>query len=106
MLRELWANFKGLLITLIGTGDEGETQRWKRGCGDFEVVPDTANAEPGDPSASYVVKGGDCFVKSYEDGGVQHYLKQEMQYDAEMAAWGAEWTGDYLLDSSGNFVEA
>lgn len=97
---------KGLLVTLIGTGDDGEVQRWKRGCGDFEVVPDTASAEPGDPSASYVVKGGDVYVKSFAEQGVQHYLKQTMVYDAEMAAWGAVWDGDYIIDSSGNFVEA
>lgn len=97
---------KGLLITLIGTGDDGEVQRWKRGCGDFEVVPDTVGTEPGDPSQSFVLKGGDVYVKSYTDGGVQHYLKQTMVYDSEMAAWGAEWDGDYVLGSSGEFVEA
>lgn len=96
---------KGVLVTLVGVAD-GEVQRWKRGCGDFEIVPDAESAVQGDPSQSFAVKGGDVYVKSYEDGGVQHYVRQTMVYDSEMAAWGAEWDGDYILNSSGEFVEA
>ena len=34
--------------------------------------------------------------------GVQHYAKQIMRYDADMAAWGAEWEGDYtFVDGDG-----
>lgn len=95
---------KGILITLVGEA-EGEVQRWKCGCGDFEIVPDSESAIPGDPSQSFVVKGGDVYVKSYTSQGVQHFLKQTMVYDTEMAAWGAEWDGDYILNSSGEFVE-
>ena len=33
---------------------------------------------------------------------VQHYAKQIMRYDADMAAWGAEWEGDYtFVDGDG-----
>ena len=51
-----------------------------------------------------VVKGSDVYVKSSVVGGVQHYVRQSMVYDEEMAAWGAEWVGDYVLEG-GEFRE-
>ena len=71
--------------------------------GQFEVVAATADARPGDPNAAYVAKGDSLYVKSAVVDGVQHYLLQSMVYDAEMEAWGAEWTGDYIL-VDGEFV--
>ena len=50
---------------------------------------------------SYISKGDDVYIKSYVDSdGVQHYLKQVMSYDEDMAAWGADWQGDYILVDS------
>ena len=73
--------------------------------GDVEVKSDSASAQPGDPSKSYQVKGADIYVKSTVVDEVQHYKKQTISYDAEMGAWGADWTGDYIL-VDGEFVDA
>ena len=73
--------------------------------GDLEVKSDSANAQPGDPSKSYQVKGADIYVKSQVVEEVQHYKKQVLSYDAEMGAWGTDWTGDYIL-VDGEFVDA
>lgn len=76
------------------------------GRGQFQVVAADASAKPGDPTASYVAKGDELYVKSrVDESGVQHYLLQSMVYDSEMEAWGAEWSGDYIL-VGGEFVPA
>jgi hypothetical protein len=75
------------------------------GRGQFEVVAASAEAKPGTPTAAYVSKGDELYVKANVVDGVQHYLLQSMVYDAEMEAWGAEWTGDYIL-VDGEFVAA
>ena len=74
------------------------------GLGNLEIVKGDAEAEPGDPSASYVTKGSDVYLKSEVVGDVQHYVKQVMSYDPEIG-WGADWTGDYIL-SEGEFIPA
>ena len=73
--------------------------------GQLIVVANSANAKPGDPTAAYVQKGDDLYVRTSVIEGVQHYCKQTMTYDSEMEAWGADWTGDYIL-VDGEFVEA
>lgn len=96
---------RGLKIKISGTNAAGVTRTWTRGVGDFEVVADSSSAQPGDPANVFAVKGGDVYIKSALVSSVQHYVKQTMVYDAEMAAWGAEWGGDYIL-VNGEFVEA
>ena len=73
--------------------------------GDIDFRRSTAEAQPGVPHDFVSMKGGDVFIKSRIVEGVQHYAKQTIRYDEEMGAWGAEWTGEYVLDQSGNFVE-
>ena len=73
--------------------------------GDIEFKRSSAEAQPGVPSNFVSMKGGDVFIKSRMVGDVQHYAKQTIRYDEDMGAWGAEWTGEYVLDQSGNFVE-
>ena len=73
------------------------------GVGDLEVMRSAPSAEPGDPSKGYVTKGSDRFDKSKVVDGVQHFVKQTMEYDEEMHAWGATWTGDYILED-GEFI--
>ena len=74
------------------------------GVADLEIKAASANATPGTPSNRYAVKGGDLYLKTQLVEGVQHYTKQTMAFDPEIG-WGAEWSGDYILDASGNFVE-
>ena len=92
----------GVAVTLVYDDETRECV----GRGQFEVVAADASAKPGDPNDSYVAKGDSLYVKSrVDEQGVQHYLLQSMVYDAEMEAWGAEWTGDYIL-VDGEFVPA
>ena len=92
----------GVAVSLVYDDDSREVI----GRGQFEVVAASADAQPGDPSAAYVSKGDSLYVKSrVDEQDVQHYLLQSMVYDAEMEAWGAEWTGDYIL-VDGEFVAA
>lgn len=96
---------KGLKIVVTGRDSSGVTRTWTRGVGDFEVCADSASAVPGDPSSAFVVKGGDVYLKSEIVGEVQHYVKQTMVFDEEMDAWGANWSGDYIL-AGGEFIDA
>ena len=75
----------------------GSTMSSTLAVGDVEIHPDSPRATPGDPSKGYVVKGDDIYLKSQVVEGVQHFVKQTMEYDAEMGAWGATWSGDYIL---------
>lgn len=71
----------------------------------LRVLAANADARPGDPSKSLVAKGDEVYVKSRVVEDVQHYVRQVMAYDEDMAAWGADWTGDYIL-VDGQFVAA
>lgn len=62
------------------------------------------DAEPGDPATNIARRSDDVYLKSTVVDGVQHYIRQQMVYSEEMAAWGAEWVGDYVLEG-GEFVE-
>lgn len=73
------------------------------GIADVEIVASSSQASPGDPSTAYEVKGGEIYVKSRIVQGVQHYVRQNMEYEAEIG-WGAVWSGDYVL-VNGEFVE-
>lgn len=75
----------------------GGTMSTTLAVGDVEIKADAPTATPGDPEKSYVVKGSDIYIKSEFVEGEQHYKKQEISYDPEMDAWGADWTGDYIL---------
>ncbi len=91
----------GITISLV-YANEGVEQI---AAGQLIIVAANANAKPGDPTAKYVTKGDDLYVRTIVKDGIQHYCKQTMTYDAEMEAWGADWTGDYVL-IDGEFVEA
>ena len=54
---------------------------------------------------AYSVKGDDIYVKTEIVDGVQHYAKQVVVWDADMNAYGATWTGDFILNSNGEFEE-
>ena len=83
---------------------EGELERnMTLAVGDLEVMRASPSATPGDPTKSYQGKGDDIYVKTSVVGDVQHYAKQTISYDEEMHAWGAEWTGDYILED-GEFI--
>ena len=75
------------------------------GVADLTIAAANANASAGTPVGHYAVKGCDLYLKTQLVEGVQHYTKQTMVHDAEIG-WGAEWHGDYIMDASGNFVEA
>lgn len=74
------------------------------GVGNVEIVKGDPSAEPGDPTKAFVLKGDDVYLKSENVEGVQHYVRQSMEYDSEIG-WGANWTGDYIL-VDGEFVPA
>lgn len=72
--------------------------------GDFEVAQASASAMPGDPTASYVTKGGDQYLKTQVVDDVQHYTKLSM-VNHEQLGWTLTTDGDYIL-VDGEFVEA
>lgn len=83
---------------------DGTTDVVTVGVADLTIKPSSADAMPGTPGSHYIEKGDDLYVKTQIVDGVQHYTKQTMAFDPEIG-WGAEWSGDYILDASGNFVE-
>jgi hypothetical protein len=98
----------GLVVVAHGADVGGTTAKWILGIGDVEIIaldtgivpmPENINAE------SFTKKGADTYVKTKVVNGVQHYCLQTMQYDEEMKAWGAVWSGDYILNDQGQFEE-
>ena len=78
--------------------DNGVARSSTLAVGDFEILPDSASSTPGDPSASYQRKGADIYHKTTIDSdGIQHYKKESLVYNEDMADWGLVWTGDYIL---------
>jgi len=75
------------------------------GVADMEIKAASANASPGSPGDMVMIKGTDIYFPFGEPvEGVQHYVKQKVVYDPEIG-YGAEWVGDYILGSDGQFVE-
>jgi hypothetical protein len=93
----------GVSVALTLRDGSGNERRMVLAVGDLEVKRSSPSAAPGDPEKSYQIKGEDIFVKTRVIDDVQHYTRQEMSYDAEMGAWGADWLGDYIL-VDGEFV--
>lgn len=93
----------GVSVALTLRDGSGNERRMVLAVGDLEVKRSSPSAAPGDPEKSYQIKGEDIFVKTRVIDDVQHYARQEMSYDAEMGAWGADWLGDYIL-VDGEFV--
>ena len=60
----------------------------------------------GADTSGFARKGDVLYVRSKVVDGVQHYVAQTMTYDDEMGAWGADWSGDYVLSSDGSFIPA
>ncbi len=94
---------RGVSVALTLRDGSGNERRMVLAVGDLEVKRSSPSAAPGDPEKSYQIKGEDIFVKTRVIDDVQHYAHQEMSYDAEMGAWGADWLGDYIL-VDGEFV--
>lgn len=68
--------------------------------GDLEVLKASPSAQPGtpDPVGTKLIveyEGAVYMATNFVDG-VQHYVKQTLVYDDDMAAWGASWDGDYV----------
>lgn len=93
---------RGFKAVAIIVRDNGTTFPYTLGIGNIRIDAGTPDAQPGDPSKGYVVKGDDVYLKSEIVEGVQHYVRQSMEYDSEIG-WGANWTGDYVL-VNGEFV--
>ena len=94
---------RGVSVALTLRDGSGNERGMVLAVGDLEVKRSSPSAAPGDPEKSYQIKGEDIFVKTRVIDDVQHYARQEMSYDAEMGAWGADWLGDYIL-VDGEFV--
>lgn len=86
----------GFKAVAVVRREDASTFTMTLGVGNLEISAGTPDAEPGDPSRNYVAKGDDVYCKSTVVDGVQHYVKQSMEYDPEIG-WGANWTGDYIL---------
>ena len=82
-------------VATLGTGEA--THETILAVGDLDIRAASATAIPGDVAASLQTKGGDIYCKTTVVDGVQHYAKQTIAYDADMGAWGATWSGDYIL---------
>ena len=93
---------RGFKAVAIIARDNGTTFPYTLGIGNLHIDAGTPDAQPGDPSKGYVVKGDEIYFKSEVVEGLQHYVKQVMEYDPEIG-WGAAWTGDYIL-VDGEFV--
>lgn len=96
---------RGVKIDLVLSDGDGHESLSTAGVGDIDIMPTATNVTPGDASRTFVLKGSDIYCKSEIIGDVQHYKKQAIVFDAEMGAWGAEWTGDYILND-GEYVDA
>lgn len=94
----------GIRIDATVDRSDGTTAVVTVGVADLNIKAASADATPGTPSNMVMVKGGDIYCKSQMVGGVQHYVKQVISHDPEIG-WGADWTGDYVLGSDGQYVE-
>lgn len=85
----------GVQVIATIVGDEAITF-----VGDFEALAATPGVNPGTGPI-----GGDIYQRTRLVNGVQHYAKQVVAWDEDMAAWSADWVGDYII-VGGVFVEA
>lgn len=65
--------------------------------GDIEIKASTADATEGVVAQGLVRKGDDIYLPSYNADGVQHFMRETLVYSERQRAWGAEWTGDYII---------
>jgi len=94
---------KGVKIDVSVKRADGSTAVVTLAAADLDIVRSSAASQPGTPGTFYVVKGDRCFERSVKVGDVQHYVERTMAYDPAIG-WGAVWSGDFILDASGNFV--
>lgn len=94
----------GIRIDATVERRDGTTAIVTVGVADLNIKAASADATAGTPSNMVMVKGGDIYCKSQMVGGVQHYVKQVISHNPEIG-WGADWTGDYVLGSDGQYVE-
>lgn len=98
----------GLIIKGEGSDAAGTSAAWVLGVADIEILDIATGAVPAPEELNandYSLKGADTYVKSRIVDGVQHYCLQTITYDEEMEAWGATWSGDYILNDNGTFEE-
>lgn len=85
----------------VGAYTKGETDEAIKAEADRAKAAEEALAESLKKVAEYMA-GESILLATNLINGVQHYAKQIMRYDADMAAWGAEWEGDYtFVDGDG-----
>ena len=70
--------------------------------GGLDIRSSEPSVSPGKAAEVYQLAGGDVYKKSKLVGTVQHYVKEELVFDAEIG-WGLTWTGDYIKNG-GEFV--
>lgn len=93
----------GLVVSLeLSAGTATHVEKIGRGV--FEVMSGSSSATPGTPGTHYQVVGADEYHKSVVVGGVQHYKKVTIAYDAEMGDWGFNLSGDYIISADGEYV--
>lgn len=95
---------KGLKITATLQTPAGASRSITLAVGDLEIISDSAGARKGDPENAYVRKGTDWYIKSEVVADVQHYKRVVLVYDDDMAAWGFDPQGDYII-VDGEFQE-
>ena len=85
---------------VAGSSESPDSEHWVA-----TNLGDILKAGGGDTAADAYTKAtlqSGVYLPSNLINGVQHYAKQIMRYDADMAAWGAEWEGDYtFVDGDG-----
>ena len=95
----------GVKIDATVIRPDGTTAVVTVGVADLRIKAASVNAMPGTPSNMVMFKGTDIYFPFGDPvEGVQHYVKQRVVYDPEIG-YGAEWEGDYILGSDGQFVE-
>ena len=95
----------GIKIDATIARRDGTTAVVTVGVADLKIKAASANASPGTPGNMVMVKGTDIYFPFGDPvDGVQHYVKQVVVYDPDIG-YGAEWNGDYILGSDGQFVE-
>lgn len=85
----------GLHYHVIGT--DGHSNTRYLGSGQLRVL----DCPAGQPHIPPPTGAQGVFFPSEVIDGVQHYKRQDIRFDADMGAWGAEWTGDFVYTPGG-----
>lgn len=96
----------GVRVHALGADESGNAVDLTLATGNLCIRQDDPTARPGELINGVWYRGEDVFNKAGapDAHGVQHYKRQVLEYDADMADWGVSWVGDYVL-VNGQFVE-